>query len=84
VCGWPAINEFFMTDAPRGPPAAIEYTVPIWMVAAVLAASLVAALRRVRRRKSLRARNLCPSCGYDLRATRDGCPECGASAATRA
>jgi hypothetical protein len=47
-------------------------------VLAALPVWWVAARWRVTVRRS---RGLCPACGYDLRATPDRCPECGAAAA---
>jgi hypothetical protein len=44
-----------------------------WMWFALLA--FPALVRRTLRRR----RGACPHCGYDLRATHDGCPECGSS-----
>ena len=57
--------------------------VPCWAVALAL---VVLPLRRLghfargRRGRYRGARGLCPSCGYDLRATPGQCPECGAPA----
>ena len=59
---------------------------PFWSVTAAtgapplgwMALTLGSALRRRRR---LKTRSLCPTCGYDLRATPDRCPECGTSVA---
>jgi hypothetical protein len=51
---------------------------PIWLAAALFA--LLPATRQalaIRRRRRKRERH-CTHCGYDLRATPDRCPECGA------
>jgi hypothetical protein len=59
-----------------------EFAGPAWFVVLALAGLPAVRLRGAvkRRRARKRAfRGLCPSCGYDLRATPDRCPECGAS-----
>jgi predicted RNA-binding Zn-ribbon protein involved in translation (DUF1610 family) len=61
--------------------------VPFWALVAVTGAiPLARATLRFRARARTRQRQdigLCPTCGYDLRATPNRCPECGAAAIAR-
>jgi hypothetical protein len=52
--------------------------IPYWLLLAMFALPPAWWLWRRPVRRARRARSgLCPSCGYDLRATPDRCPECG-------
>ena len=53
---------------------------PLWLLAAAFGVLPAARLCLYARRRG-RPRDLCPSCGYDLRATPGRCPECGANVA---
>ena len=63
-----------------------EVIVPYWFLA-VLTGVLPSVWLVRRRRESVRRRRaaagLCANCGYDLRASGDTCPECGAAARTK-
>jgi hypothetical protein len=52
--------------------------VPNWFLAAALAVLPLWRFAGGIRRRRWKARGLCSVCGYDLRATPDRCPECGA------
>jgi hypothetical protein len=54
-------------------------SVPFWFIAIVSAVPLAMWTRGHVRRRHRRTSGLCLDCGYDLRATSDRCPECGAA-----
>jgi hypothetical protein len=67
---------------PSKPVQTLLVSVPHWLLLAVAALPALLILpprihRRLRTRRRLRL-GLCPTCGYDLRASEGRCPECGA------
>ena len=60
-------------------PDGVRYAnVPYWFLAAVPGTVAALAARGAWRRRARRP-GLCAACGYDLRASGDRCPECGAA-----
>jgi len=62
-------------------PGVWTFRFPIYVIAGPLAGAsglaFLPAFRRSRRRRKRKKLGLCVKCGYDLRASKDRCPECG-------
>jgi hypothetical protein len=57
---------------------AVYATIPLWGVVVLFQLAPTVYLARAWRSRRLRAKGRCVVCGYDLRASPDRCPECGA------
>jgi hypothetical protein len=55
------------------------FVFPYWLPVLVCAVAPTLAACSALRRRRRHARGHCPACAYDLRATPDRCPECGAT-----
>ena len=53
------------------------FVLPFWSLTVLLAVLPTRRLWRTLRRANLESKGQCATCGYDLRATPDRCPECG-------
>jgi hypothetical protein len=63
--------------------AGTQLVVPIWLPFVMTLVLPLAQGARLARRRRRVGRGLCAACGYDLRATPDRCPECGAVPAAK-
>jgi hypothetical protein len=64
--------------AQRTPPLTYRRViVPCWALALLFAVAPAEWFRRRRRQRLRSLQGFCPTCGYDLRASPDRCPECG-------
>jgi hypothetical protein len=70
TCTWHFAG--FGLDRPRA--ASFYFVIPNWFF---LILTSIPPLLWLTRRLSPKPTGLCPTCGYDLRATPDRCPECG-------
>jgi hypothetical protein len=77
---WDQEGSYVLAWSLENYPGQSMVSTPHWVVAALLAIvpAAVVLARFVRTRRRLQG--LCTSCGYDLRATPDRCPECGRAA----
>ena len=84
--GWIGWVGFGATSATSGTTSTRVrlYVVPLWLPGVALAFPPVLGLLGRRRHTRQNSRGLCRSCGYDVRATPDRCPECEADVATAA
>ena len=67
----PEYNSYGTTNPIRG------IFVPLWMPTLLFGSLFMILFLPVHRRRKRKKLGLCLNCGYDLRASKDRCPECG-------
>ena len=68
---------FVHDRSPNGSKRRTALAIPYWSLVLLLSIPPLLVVRRARRRRWRQRHAQCPTCGYDLRATPDRCPECG-------
>jgi hypothetical protein len=70
-------------NAPPGRTYFFTAIFPYWMIAAAWGLASLAVWIWWLRSRRFRGENICPQCGYDVRATPGKCPECGYAAGAK-
>jgi hypothetical protein len=81
--GWRLLGFDLHNYVSTGPYGQVirDIAVPYWSLCLITLAAPVQWFRTRRKAGTRRPGGLCPTCGYDLRATPERCPECGTAAA---
>jgi hypothetical protein len=81
-----AFSYFFERQrwGPVGDSDQVWLDFPLWLLLLIFLKMPVLALRAELRRRRRYGSGCCPTCGYDLRATPERCPECGTATARAA
>lgn len=81
----PGFAARYYPDTDRPPAYGDQYVLAVrpWLPTLLSAALPAIWMYRFVRTRRARRRSVCPTCGYDLRATPDRCPECGTVAEPR-
>ncbi len=75
VHGFDGFETDWLPDFRAGDPGGVA--IPLWMPCLVFAALPAYSLSPIHHRRKRKKLGLCLKCGYDLRASKERCPECG-------